>query len=235
MTEKIFTLTHASTHTATRWDDRHTYAFDALVQRFTAPTVGPKEGPCYTPAVFRGTERKMDHAEEIDVAVLDSDCGHTLEEIRTAIGGKGWTAIIHSTASHLKTTTEIAAPPYEKWAESNPGHSVEKYLLEKKSCLPRVLSGAQIVGDSGTGSKRKLTVELQPCPKFRILLPLAKPWRATDFPNQGTANSCWRERVNALAHALELHHDQSCAGTQCLFFLPRIVAMNSPFECAVLR
>lgn len=235
MTDQTFTLTYANAHTETKWVDRRKCKFDELAQLFTTPTIGPKAGPCFTPAVFRSTERRMDVADQIDIAVLDSDCGHTLEEISTAITGKGWPAIIHSTASHLKATTETAAAPFEKWTAQNVGKSVGDYLFEKKGYLPRVLSGAQIVGDSGTGSARKLTVEHQPCPKFRILLPLAKPWRAADFPNQGTANSYWRERVNALAHALELHHDQSCAGTQCLFFLPRIVAMNSPFECAVLR
>ena len=97
MTEKLFTLTHAASHTATRWDDKRRFTFDELVQFFTTPTVGPKAGPCYTPAVFRGAERKMDDADQIDVAVLDSDCGHTLEEIRAASTGKDWPAVIHST------------------------------------------------------------------------------------------------------------------------------------------
>lgn len=234
MTEKLFTLTHAASHTATRWDDKRTFTFDKLTQLFTTPKVGPKAGPCYTPAVFRGTERKMDDADQIDVAVLDSDCGHTLEEIRAAITGKDWPAVIHSTASHLKAVTEIAAAPFEKWAAQNGGKSVEDYLLEKKSCLPRVLSGAHIVGDPGTGPARKLTIEHQPCPKFRILLPLAKPWRAADFADQVAANACWRERIGALAHTLGLHHDQSCVDTSRLFFLPRIATPTSTFEFAVM-
>ena len=235
MTDKLFTLTHASAHTATRWDDRRAYAFDELTQLFTTPTVGPKAGPCYTPAVFRTPERKMDYADQIDVAVLDSDCGHTLAEIHAAITGKGWPAIIHSTASHLKATTDIAAAPYEKWAAQNVGKSVEEYLLEKKGYLPCVLSGAHIVGELGTGPARKLTIEHQPCPKFRILIPLARPWRAADFSDQGAANACWRERIGALAAALNLNHDQSCVDTSRLFFMPRIATSASPFEFAVIK
>lgn len=234
MTNKTFTFTQAHSHTESKWHDRRTYTFDELAQLFTTPTIGPKAGPCFTPAVFRGTERKMDDADQIDVAILDSDCGHTLAEIRAAITGKGWPAVVHSTHSHLRATTETAAAPYERWSESNPDQSVEKYLLETKSCLPRVWSGAQIVGESGTGPARKLTIEHQPCPKFRILLPLAKPWRAADFADQLTANARWRERIGALAHALELHHDQSCVDTSRLFFLPRIATPTSTFEFAVM-
>ncbi len=234
MNDKNFTFTQSHSHTETKWDDRRTCEFDELAQLFTTPTIGPKAGPCFTPAVFRSTERKMDVADQIDIAVLDSDCGHTLEEIRTAITGKGWPAIIHSTASHLKASTDIAAAPYDKWAAQNAGKSVEDYLLDKKGYLPHVWSGAQIVGESGTGPARKLAIEHQPCPKFRILLPLAKPWRAADFADQFAANACWRERIGALAHALGLRHDQSCVDTSRLFFLPRIATPTSTFEFAVM-
>ena len=235
MTEKTFTFTQAHSHTETKWDDRRTCEFDELAQLFTVPTIGPKAGPCFTPAVFRSTERKMDVADQIDVAVLDSDCGHSLKEIHAAITGKGWPAIIHSTASHLKATTDIAAAPYEKWAAQNAGKSVEDYLLAKGGYLPCVLSGARIVGELGTGTARKLTIEHQPCPKFRILIPLARPWRAADFSDQGAANACWRERIGALAAALNLNHDQSCVDTSRLFFMPRIATSASPFEFAVIK
>ena len=52
-------------------------------------------------------------------------------------------------------------------------------------------------------------------------MPLLRPWRAAEYPSQDSANAAWAERVEALAAALDLQHDQSCTDTSRLFFLPR--------------
>ena len=46
--------------------------------------------------------------------------------------------------------------------------------------------------------------EHQPCPKFRIAIPLQRPWLATGYDNQRVANAAWKERIEALAAALRL-------------------------------
>jgi len=69
-------------------------------------------------------------------------------------------------------------------------------------------------------------------PKFRLVIPLARPWRAADYPTQDAANAAWRDRVEALAAALSLHHDPACTDTSRLFFLPRH-AEGAAFETAV--
>lgn len=70
-------------------------------------------------------------------------------------------------------------------------------------------------------------LEHQACPKFRITLPLARPWIASDYPDQRHANAAWKAGIEALAHALSLRHDQSCTDTARLFYLPRRPA-NAP-------
>lgn len=217
-----------------RWQDRREFTFEEFGAALAEAPVGVKDGTCYTPAVFSGTARRMDQAVQIDVVVLDADSGHTLDEIRDAVAAQGWRAIIHSTYSHLTTSTAIAAGAAEKWLADHPQATIADYMLAKKGYLPRVVAEARVVNEVSEGSARNLIVEHAPCPKVRVILPLARPWVAAEFQSQNVANATWRERIGALAHALRLDHDQSCVDTSRLFYLPRRRDEAQPFEHVVL-
>ncbi len=75
----------------------------------------------------------------------------------------------------------------------------------------------------------------QPCPKFRVILPLQRPWLARNYDSQREANAAWKERVEALAAALGLAHDQSCTDTSRLFYLPRRPEDGPPAETEMLE
>lgn len=216
-----FTFTFANSHTEQRWTERRSMSFDEMASIFTKAEIGPKNGTCYTPAIFSGTSRKMDFATQIDVAVLDSDAGNSLEEIESAIRGHGWAAIVHSTHSHLTCRTIIAAAPYDKWTGENPGATTADYMAAKKSYLPRVIEGAEIIDETHEGA-REYVVQHNPCPKFRILIPLATPWLAEDFQSPGAGQAVWRERIGAVAYSIGLLHDQSCVDVSRLFYTPRV-------------
>lgn len=213
---RTFALTFGATPTQKNWTDRRTVTWPALAERLTKHEVGPKEGSCIVPAIFRGTRRHKADADQIDVVVLDSDCGHTLEEIDAAVRTRGWAAIVHSTHSHLTTTTCVKKTAWDKFSSVHLTDAERLFLIDK-GYLPRVAVGARVVSVTDT----EVTFEHAPCPKFRIVLRLATPWRAADFPDQRTANAAWKERIEALAAALGLSHDQSCTDTSRLFYLPR--------------
>ena len=227
------TITCARSHMETRWTDQRTLTFDELAKMLSTSVVGQKTGSCYTPATFSGGARRMDQAVRIDMAVLDSDTGATLQDITAALRKQGWRAIVHSTFNHLQVQTSVAAAPAEKWLSEAAGRTVEGYLIEKKGYLPRVARGAKIVNETRDGQVRNLVIEHSPCPKFRVVVPLARPWIAADYPSQQAANTLWRERIGALAHVLGLSHDQSCVDTSRLFYLPRRPA-ETVFEVEVL-
>ena len=229
------TLTFARSPREQVWNDVRTMSFSQLAKCLSAPHVGDKAGPCYTPAKFVGTARKMDQSAAIDVAVLDSDCGHSLVEIVESIKRKGYRAIVHSTHGHMATETLIAAVAFEKWGPENPSMGVVDYLLNKKGYLPSVLVNAKIVGESDKDGARNLIVLHQPCPKFRVIVLLKEPWIAASYSSQRVANLSWRERIMALAEILGLRHDQSCMDTSRLFFLPRIRDAEAPFEFEEIR
>jgi hypothetical protein len=201
------------------WPQRETLTFDAFATKLSQSPAGPKDGTCYTPATFRGINRKKNDADEIGIVALDADCGHSFEEIIDAVEKAGLAAIVHATHSHLTTESEISCRDYDKWADAHPGRDVAAYMREKRSYLPRVVAGAKITGK--TAAEKNYIVEHQPCPKFRVIVPLAGHWRAKDFENQLAANAAWRQFITALASWLGLQHDQACTDTSRLFFFPR--------------
>ena len=215
-TARTFAFTYGASATRTKWTDRRTTTWPELAALLTRHEIGPKVGPCFVPAIFRGTRRHKAAADQIDLAVLDADCGHTAEEIETAVKTHGLAAIIHSTHSHLTTTTTVKKTAWDKFFDECP-IDAERLFLIGKGYLPRVAEGARL----GTVTAEEVTFEHQPCPKFRIVLRLSRPWRAAEYPTQDAANADWKARIEALAGALGLHHDQSCTDTSRLFYLPR--------------
>jgi hypothetical protein len=96
----------------------------------------------------------------------------------------------------MTTETKISVSSFEKFGSAD----VSAFMREKKSFLPRVVEGAKILGKSRDGAN--FIVAHNPCPKFRVIIPLSEPWRASNYKNQAEANAAWREFVAALALAL---------------------------------
>ncbi len=228
-TDAQYTFTFGHYTQATPWIDRQSLTWSALTEKLTTHEVGPKTGTCIVPAVFRGTRRHKNDADQIDVAFLDSDSGATLEEIHIAVAAKAWRAIISSSHSHLTTTTTCKRGNWDKYRAEH-GDDPAGYLVHDKGYLPRVADDAVVAAED----EKDVTFSHQPCPKFRIVIPLARPWRAAAYDNQNAANAAWKERIEALAAALGLRHDQSCVDTSRLFYLPRRPADGPPPETAVL-
>jgi hypothetical protein len=233
--EPRFPLTFGRSRMEVKWQDRREIGFAELGAMLREAPVGPKDGPCYTPATFAGGARRKDQATEIHIVVLDADCGHTLDEIQNAIAARDWRAIIHSTHSHLTERSHIAAAAAEKWLAANPGQTIAGYMVAKAGYLPRVVANAHVVDEVAEGAARNLVVQHAPCPKYRVILPLDQPWIAAEYQTQDLANAKWRERIGALAHALGLHHDQSCVDTSRLFYLPRRRNEDQPFQHVMLE
>lgn len=219
-------------YTQTSWTDVRSLTWSDVTTLLTTHAVGQKEGTCIVPAVFRGKKRQKADADQIDVAFLDSDTGHTLDEIKAAIARHGWSAIISSSHSHLATRTRVKRGNWDKFLAMHGDPTLAPVvLLQRKGYQPRVLDGAAIIKTSDDD----VTFAHAPCPKFRVVLPLARPWRAADWPSQDAANAAWEERIEALAAQLGLHHDQSCTDTSRLFYLPRRPEDGPPAETEVLE
>ena len=225
-----FGFTLGASHTQSVWPDARHTPWPNLVELLTSHVPGPKEGPCIVPAVFTGDRRKKEEAAQIDVAFLDSDCGATLDEIVTALKSQGWEAVVSSTHSHMTTTTDVKQVNWDRFFAKFPDASPGDFLQKEKGYLPSVAADAAVESTHGD----RVYIDHAPCPKFRIAVPLATPWRASDYPNQARANDTWKERIEALAAALNLWHDQACTDTSRLFYLPRRPPNGAVPETAVV-
>jgi hypothetical protein len=218
-------------YTDTVWSERRSLGWAELASLLTEHQIGPKEGTCVVPAIFRGLHRKKAEAERIDVAFLDSDAGFTLAEIQHAITKQGCAAVISSTHSHLTAHTRVKRGNWDKFLLGAPDvtRAPADFLIDK-GYLPCIAEGAIIVDTTD----EFVVFEHQPCPKFRVALPLLRPWLAQSYDSQRDANAAWKERIEALAAVVGLQHDQSCTDTSRLFYLPRRPADGRPAEAVVL-
>jgi putative DNA primase/helicase len=218
-------------YTQTIWTDRRGLSWPELVNLLTQHAVGPKEGTCIVPATFRGDRRHKSEAAQIDVAFLDSDSGATLAEIEASVRAHGWASTISSTHSHLTRRTKVSQSNWQKFIADSPAGAETTYLVEVKDMLPRIAAGAVIAEETA----EFVFLEHQPCPKFRVVIPLLQPWCAADYQTQDAANGVWKKRIEALAATLCLQHDQSCTDTSRLFYLPRHAAGSPPPEFVVVE
>lgn len=182
----------------------------------TRHQVGQKAGPCIVPATFRGSRRLKADAAEIHVLVLDYDRGDDLATLVDAIKAKGWTAAIASTHSHLTTETKVRRTHWKKYTDQNAAPSAADYLL-RKGYAPLVCEGAVVDRESDL----YIFIRHAPCPKFRVALRLAQPWRAADYASQDEAVKAWVEAYGAVAAALGVPFDEACTDASRLFYMPR--------------
>ena len=215
----------------TKWTDVRTLRWSQTAALLTTHEIGAKEGTCIVPAVFRGTRRHKADADRIDIVFLDSDSGYTLEEIKNAVSSHGWSAIISSTHSHLTTRTRVRRGNWDKFrAEHGDKPDLAVRFLEAKGYQSRVVIGSRVADQTD----EYVFLEHQPCSKFRIAIPLLRPWMASAYNAQREANGAWKERIEALAAALRLNHDQACTDTSRVFYLPRRPAEGPAPETTVL-
>ena len=83
LADRPFNVTFGTSHrqASGTWTDRRELSWAKLAAILTDHKEGAKDGSCIVPASLRKPERKAEHAEEISVLFLDSDCGHAISEI----------------------------------------------------------------------------------------------------------------------------------------------------------
>jgi len=169
---RIITITLGDSKACAIWKHRLAQTWNQLVEKLSKSPVGSKDGAAYTPAILKGHVRQLPFVERIDIVVLDSDCRHTLDEIAAAVRQAGFEAVIHSTHSHLTDRAEVSLASLDK-------HNGDAELVMRgKRVLPRLVSGCRKIGETPDG--KRAIIEHQPCPKYRIILPLLDPWRTVE-------------------------------------------------------
>lgn len=217
------------------WNDVQSLPWPELQALLTNHQPGHKDGPCITPATFSGRTRGNSHAVRIGVIMLDSDGGAPLAEIQSAIVRHGWAAVIASTHSHLGTQTKAKRGAYELWCRQ---HDLDptgpaapnRFLVEDRHMRREIASGAVIASQDDVHT----TFLHQPCPRYRVAMPLSRPWVAEAYRTSREAIDAWRAAYAAAAAALDLEYDRACTDPARLFYLPRHPPAGPAPEAAVL-
>jgi hypothetical protein len=161
------------------WSERQVFTWPEMAPRLTQHLPGLKDGLCYTPATFSGTRRQKLDAECIGVAALDIESGVSLETVAKAIRKLGLAAAIASTFRHMMTETKVSAADFARFEEkTGTAEAPSRYLIERKGMLPAIAVGAVVMDQA----EKTITLWHKPCPRFRVVLPLARPWMASGYP-----------------------------------------------------
>lgn len=199
---------------------------------------GDKEGSAWSPHCFNDNLRRSLKQTRTHMAVLDLDDGTPLNTIRANLFFEGLAAIIASSHSHLSTRTVFRRSELDAWRDANPAADEEGFMRDHRTgYVEDVWKGSRIVRDNdgkpiirevrewvrvrGEIVERiveNIIVEHSPCPKFRVIVPLAGPFIAAEHDD---ADAAWKSIVLGLAGRLGLRTDKKTLDRAHLFYDPR--------------
>lgn len=165
---------------------------------------------------------------------VDIDNGTPLDEVRALVQAKGLKAALYTTHSHGRDTTTTAADDWARFRRDNPNATAADYLITKKRYRPEVCIGATVSDPTMTRDGMMVTFTHAPMDKCRVVFPLAKPWRVTDYEVQDEAIKAWSRAYGAFCDWLGVAWDRSCTDISRLFYLPRH-AEGAPFHAELIE
>jgi predicted P-loop ATPase len=212
---------------STSWGN-HALALRELLDWVTKLRPGDKaDGEVWAPATMKGKRRLAASADGTDLAVFDSDAGHTLAEIRAAFERLGWYARIIPSSSWGRTDTEASEDHYNAWVAEQPDGQAEdlpeRYLVEQLRKVPAVAAGATVLNrfteivktSNGDQVRRLIRFRHGPCEKYRIICVLVKRYDL----GTGPARRAWKRHYDAMIDQIGLPLDRSTGSPERLFFL----------------
>lgn len=186
---------------------------------------GPKDGPCFLQGECAGGTRKAAAMIANYIIGVDLDSGAPLEDVMESIIEAGLEAVIYTTHSHLKTTSQIKRDFFLKWSdgEEPTPELCSEFLQTRRGVVPEVLEGLVILDDAQhTEEGVVILVQHKPMPKFRAVFPLSEPFIfAKRGGTQQDAIAEWKERYAGFATKMGFFFDETCVDPARLFYLPR--------------
>jgi hypothetical protein len=190
---------------------------------------GPKDGACLVSGALAGGDRGSNLLTANYLIMLDHDNGITLDEVEEKIKAVGLRAILWTTHSHLKTTTDlgqggiVAHRKKKRFGDDVAQLEVVRdYLRERKQWTEPMLASIESAEDFMDPKKgMQIRVTHAPMPKVRSLFFLEKPFTFTE-PGQVQKDRVaeWKDRLKGFAFKLDLPFDSACQDPAHLMYLP---------------
>ncbi len=213
-----------------------TSTMGALVDMMLNHAEGEKEGPCFTQGELVRSTRTKDEMKTMHVFGLDFDNGTSRAYIKSEILRSGHAAVIYSTHSHLKNTTDIGESAYAAWcrqkgilygpADAPDTERLKEYLTEQKRFLPSVVANLSWLTTEQKSGGMQITVQHAPIEKFRVIFLLESPvmlaeWAKTRQLLLKDAHAAWERKVYGIAQFYRVEVDEACTDSSRLWFGPR--------------
>ena len=185
------------------------------------------EAAAFVPGAIAGDQRRATAISALTALVLDLDKGENLDVIRSNVRAAGVLAIVYSTHSHMSSTTEIKIDDYREFTgELTPtAAGLRCYLADKKGIDPEFLESVDVQESyRDTADGAVCVAGHAPIPKYRVVLPLEKPFARREFVENGMTQrdfeAAWKAKYAAFANALGVRWDSACADVARAFFYP---------------
>jgi len=186
---------------------------------------GDKDGPCYLQGESADGARKSSAQVSNWILGVDLDSGAPLADVMATIQKHGLEAVIYTTHSHLKDTSEIKRDHFNaKMGSSKPDvELLKQYLIEWKGVLPAIVDNLEVVDDAKhTAEGVVILVRHNPMPKFRAVFPLKEGFVfAKRGGSQQDAINEWKQRYAGFCTDMGFFFDEKCVDPARLFYLPR--------------
>lgn len=223
--DQIIRFSKATNLRSMEWGNAQ-LALHELIQWVGKLHVGDKsQGAVWAPATLNAKRRLAGNVEGTDLAVFDSDAGHTLAEIKAAFERTGWYARIIPSSSWGTTITEANGDQFDEWAAAQAENGTpERYLIEVLHKTDGVARGATILNrvslpiEGKTGPKRNRHVirfKHGPCEKYRIICVLKTRYDLSSAAKRRQ----WKKHYDAMIDRIGLPLDRSTGSPERLFYL----------------
>lgn len=206
--------------------------FGHLIVDLTKFEIGAKDGRCLLPgeivAPKEGGRRTAKNVIRNHILMVDIDVGMSLQDIDDTLAEHGLWAMVWTTSSHNKASTDILETRLSKYAQQLgtsviDEHLVSLYLTREKSIRPACLEGLKITNVGPGDGGKTYTVTHAPIPKYRVMFKLDRPFEFMGVgKTQDEAILEWKERYAGLCTTLNIPFDSSCVDPSRLMYTPRV-------------
>jgi len=199
---------------------------------------GGKDGKCILQGEVIAGERKAQAMRANYLLMLDLDTGDDMEAVVARIRELGLFAIVWTTWSHLKPSTDVRKDAVLKFIGADREPTAEEvfgYLKKEKLYRPWVLENAKVRGTTHTKDGVMITVDHAPMPKFRVLFVLDRPFVFAEVatnPRKGV--ELWKRRYAGVSKLIGAAYDRSCTDPSRLMYTPRHPQDGKGYEVRVI-
>lgn len=207
-----------------------------LVKRLSRFEYGPKDGRCILQGEVDASNRRTgENMVAHSIIMLDVDNGTPVDDVIAKVEASGLAALIYTTHSHLKTTSEVREKALVRWLSergmtlkddpADAGEQAIEWLRDYKRYHPSVLDGARYedvkVIKGAKDAEREFIIEHNPMPKCRVLLFLKEKFAFPKGDARKARLADWSAKYAAVGDMLGLLYDTACSDASRIMFTPR--------------